>query len=101
VDDLKQILKAVLNTYSGEGLNGYSQLTANVDETMFTSVSVGTLKGRQFAFVDLLVRLVDGKIVIDEDRNSDPLVDDLVRAGIPRVQIILAYAGEPVSAPIG
>jgi hypothetical protein len=38
---------------------------------------------------------VGNRIVIDHDANSDPLVEALLEAGIPRDQIVLAYAGEP------
>ena len=96
MDTLKQILKQTLAGYTGEGLNGYSYLTSTSDEQVFTSVSVGVNQGKQFAFVDLLVRLVGEYIVIDYDANSDPLFEALLEAGIPRRQIVLAYTGEAV-----
>ncbi|SRR5258708_21818074 len=96
MDSLKEILKRVLADYTGEGLNGYSYLTSTPDERVFTSVSVGHAQGKQFAFADLIVRLIGNYVVIDHDANSAPLVDALVEAGIPRSQIILAYAGEPI-----
>jgi hypothetical protein len=34
--------------------------------------------------------------VIDDDRHSNPFYEALMQAGIPRDQIVLAYAGEPV-----
>jgi len=94
MDPLKDILKQVLAGYTGEGLNGYSYLTNSPDERVFTSVSVGRMDGKEFAFADLIVRLVGNHIIIDHDANSDPLVDALVQAGIPRNQIVLTYAGE-------
>jgi hypothetical protein len=39
-------------------------------------------------------RVVGDYVVVDEDITDRPLWKELVRAGIPREQIILAYAGE-------
>lgn len=48
------------------------------------------------AYVVVMARVMGDYIVIDEDRSFDkPLVDALIHnGGIPREQIILAYAGE-------
>ena len=43
---------------------------------------------------------MEGHIVIERDVNDKPLVDALLQAGIPRKQIVLAYAGEPVNEPV-
>jgi predicted NBD/HSP70 family sugar kinase len=96
MEGLKETLKQVLEGYTVEGLNGYSYLTTSADDKTITSVSIGYLDGKQFAFVDLLVRLIGDRIVIDHDANSAPLVDALMEAGIKREKIVLAYAGEPV-----
>ena len=43
----------------------------------------------------LMARVVKDKVVIDEDKTDKPLYEALMaNAGIPRSQIILAYAGE-------
>ena len=96
MDKITQILKNALAKYEGEALNGYSYLTESLVHQMFTIVSVGEYKGKQITFTDLVVKIVGNKIVIIEDRNSDPFYEELLEAGIPREQIILAYAGEPV-----
>jgi hypothetical protein len=36
-------------------------------------------------------------VITEEDLTDRPLVDALVRAGVPRDKIVLAYAGEPIS----
>lgn len=46
--------------------------------------------------VVVMARVVGDTVVIEEDRTDHPLVDALVQAGIPRHQIILAYAGETI-----
>ncbi len=46
--------------------------------------------------MSLLVRMLGETIVIEHDQNDKPLFEALVQAGIPRTQIVMAYAGEPV-----
>jgi hypothetical protein len=94
--DTMKILLAVLNEYAGEAENGYSYLTANHAQTLFVIVSIGNYKGKHLAFTDLMIHIIDDKIIIDEDRNSRPFYEALMEAGIPREQIILAYAGEQI-----
>lgn len=48
------------------------------------------------AGIVIAARIINDKVVIDEDITDRPLVEELLRAGIPREQIVLAYAGEPV-----
>lgn len=45
----------------------------------------------------ILVAHVDNnKIIIDTDLTEKPLYDALLQAGVPREQIIRAYAGEKI-----
>jgi len=92
-------LKRALEGYTGKGLNGYSCLTSSSDERVFAVVFVGYLPDKRLVDTDLIVRVVDNHIIIERDINDKPLVDALVQAGVPRQQIILAYAGEPVEEP--
>lgn len=48
------------------------------------------------ALVVVLARVVGDKVVIEEDNTDKKLIDALRQRGIPREQIILAYAGEPI-----
>lgn len=100
MDRLIETLRGVLAGYTGEALNGYSYLTESSDGTVFTVVSVGYLPNqRRMVDAGLIVRLVGERIIIERDVNDKPLVDALLQARVPRQQIILAYAGEPVEAP--
>jgi hypothetical protein len=94
--DTLKILLTVLNDYAGEAENGYSYLTANHEQTVFVIASIGNYKGKHLAFTDLIVRIMEDKIVIGEDRNSKPFYKALMDAGIPREQIVLAYTGEAI-----
>lgn len=97
MDTLQQTLRSVMSGYAGKALNGESWLTEGDDGQMFTVVSVGEVKGKEFVDAGLIVRLRGEHIIIDHDANSKPLVDALTQAGIPRGQITLAYAGETIN----
>ena len=96
MDTLKEALESVMAGYAGQDLNGHSYLTRSADGQVFTVVSIGTIRGRQFADTNLVAHVTNDRIVIDHDVNDKPLVDALVAAGIPRQQIVLSYAGESV-----
>ena len=46
------------------------------------------------ALVVLMARVVGDKVVIEQDSTDRPLYEELLRCGVAREQIILAYAGE-------
>jgi hypothetical protein len=96
MDRLIETLRNMLEGYTGKALNGYSYLTENKDGTAFTVISVGYLPDKRIVDAGLIVRLVEDQIIIERDVNDKPLVDALLQANIPRKQIVLAYAGEPV-----
>ncbi len=52
--------------------------------------------------VVVFARLWAGHIVIEVDNTDKPLMDALVQQGVPREQIVLAYAGEtlPDKTPV-
>jgi hypothetical protein len=80
---LTTILENEMLAYAGRGANGYSFAKFIFQEKNYVETS-------------LLARIVGEKIIIEDDKTNKPLVDALVQAGIPREQIVLAYAGEKV-----
>lgn len=96
MDKLRDILAKEITAYAGEMLNGYAYLLVSEDRNVFTVVSIAKIKAERVTQLSLLARLVDDHIIIETDDSNKPLVDSLVQAGIPRGQIILAYAGEPL-----
>jgi len=86
--------------YAVKALNGYSYLTSSTDQQMFTVVSVAQVHDQHIVDTDLIVRLRDDQIIIERDVNDKILADALMQAGVPRSQIVLAYAGEPVEETI-
>jgi len=42
----------------------------------------------------VMARIVEDKVVINENTTDRPVYEEQMRAGVPREQIVLAYAGE-------
>ena len=82
-DVIREMLTEEMKLYAVDAVNGITLLTQSTDKSVFADAS-------------LIARIVDDCIIIEHDQNDKPLVDALVQAGIPRAQIILAYAGEPI-----
>ena len=57
-------------------------------------MSVGQVRNQHVVDAGLVARLMDDRIIIERNVNDKPLVDALLQAGLPRGQIVLAYAGE-------
>jgi CTP:phosphocholine cytidylyltransferase-like protein len=100
MDTLKQQVRDVIAGYAGKVLNGYSFWTRNDDESLYTVIDVARSHGQQIVGVSVIVRIVDNFVVIDRDQNDKLVVDALTQAGIPREQIVLAYAGEALPEPV-
>jgi hypothetical protein len=96
MDTLRTILIQELEKYAGKAFNGYSYLAVSSDQSQFVITSVGNVRGQRIVNTAMIVQLLGSFVVIDRDIFDKPLVDALLQAGIPRSQIILAYAGEPV-----
>jgi hypothetical protein len=95
MDNLIEVVEREIEGYAGEMANGHAYLTVSADRHVFTVVSVGRIQNRRITHLSLLVRVVGERVVIEVDDSNKPFVDALIQAGVPRDQIILAYAGEP------
>lgn len=96
MDRLTAILKETMIGYTGKALNGYSYLTSNEEQRLFTVVSVGYLPDKRIVETDLIAPVVGEQIIIELDLNNKLSFEGLIQQGIPRSQIVPAYAGEPV-----
>jgi XisI protein len=96
--ELKQILREAMQDYAGEALNGHLYLTSNDNEGVFTIMSIANVRSEKIVETGIVARIEYETIIIEHDISNKPLIDALVQAGIPREQIILAYAGETVRA---
>jgi hypothetical protein len=96
MDSLRTTVREVMAGYARKGINVTTFLTQNDDWTVFSVVSVARIDKKRVPGVSLIVHIIGNLIIIDRDQNDKILLDALLQAGIPREQIILAYAGEPV-----
>jgi hypothetical protein len=96
MDTLKQVLEKEMREYAGKGLNGFTHFTHSDDKSVMSLVFVGQIQERKFSSTSILARIAGDKIIIEDDKTNKPLVDALLQAGIPREQIVLAYAGEKI-----
>ncbi len=98
MDTLTQILKEEVSAYAGNGRGANILLFPILDDEHHTyAVNAVDYPTREdVAMVMILVRIVGDKVVIEEDTTDKKLVDALLRRGISRQQIILAYADEPL-----
>jgi hypothetical protein len=100
VDELTQIVQREVEDYSGPAYKSTTYYVADEKRQTYLVVIVPdddypiNLK----AGVVVMARIVDDKVVIDEDITDRPLYEELLRAGIPREKIVLAYAGERLPA---
>jgi hypothetical protein len=93
---LRQLLKQALAGYVKPAFNGYTFLTTNPKETQFVVTGISNTRHGRVVNSAIIVQLMDDAIVIEQDINDKPLVDDLQGLRILREQIILAYRGEPL-----
>lgn len=79
--ELKQILKETISKYATEGLNDYTYMTSNDDNTQYTIIAVAENNDPP-VFMNLIVHLEGDSIIIHHDAND---------------KIVLAYAGETLA----
>jgi XisI protein len=95
VAELTEIVQREVEGYAGPVLEGKSYVVYNPNQHIFTVIDVPDHFPRKFeAGIAVMARIVGDKVVIEEDIHDRPLVNELVRAGIPREQIICTYIGE-------
>jgi len=96
MDRLGEIVKQVVFEYAGGGFNLKTFPLMNDEQQVYAVNIVDTPKRKRPAGVMVLARIIDNHVIVEEDTTDRPLVDALVQAGIPREQIVLAYAGEAI-----
>jgi hypothetical protein len=97
VDELTAIVRQEVSEYAR--VRGWKSNVYYVEDDqrqIYTVIAVPTSDHPLItkASVTLLARVIGDKVVIDQDLTDRPLFEALEEAGIPRDQIILAYAGE-------
>ena len=97
--ELVDVVRREVVGYNTRGFKSRSVFLENAAEQRFCIVVVPDYEpGQRRRSTVMVMAVVQGEyIVIEEDTTDRPLWEALVRAGIPRDRIVLAYAGE--SAP--
>lgn len=54
-------------------------------------MKLGWENGKRVKYITVYVRLLEGKFWIEEDLTEDGIATDLVREGVPRTDIVLAF----------
>ena len=99
MDQLRNILVAELDKYTGEGANALVFPVYDDSRQHYALIVVDYPTRQQFAEAIIIARIVEDKIVIEEDMTDKKLVDALLQQGVPREQIVLAYDNEKAPAP--
>ena len=98
MDTLKQIVREEVEKYTGGGRGAGAILFALLDDEHHTYAvnAVEYPERSPYGGVVVMARLVGNQVIIEADATDKKLVDALLQRGIPREQIVLAYAGEPI-----
>lgn len=95
VHDLTAIVAHQVADYAdADDWQARSFFIADLERQIFAVIGIPDLPRPFPARVDVMARLVGDKVLIEEDTTDRPLYEALVRAGIPRENIICIYRGE-------
>jgi transcriptional regulator of nitric oxide reductase len=81
--NVRQIVQTVLESYTGRAANGHLALTVSPDSSLFTVVGFGSIKGKQFINMGIVVRVQDDLVIINRDQTDRSVYEALVAEGIP------------------
>lgn len=89
---IKQQIRCYVESFSVGANLGVEELDLFDDERgHYQWVSLGWENGKRAFYTPLYVRLRDGKFWIEIDTTEDGIATDLVREGVPREDIVLAF----------
>jgi hypothetical protein len=94
--ELKSIVREEVEKYAGDGRGINLLLFPILDDVRqtYTVAAVDYPQRETYASIVVLARVVGDQVIIEEDTTDKKLIDALIQRGIPRTQIVLAYAGE-------
>jgi hypothetical protein len=99
VDNLVETTREEVRKYAGQGEGIGLKLYPTLDDVrrIYTVIAVHTLPADEHSTgIVVMAQVMDEHVVILADNTDKPLVDALMQKGVPREQIVLAYAGESV-----
>ncbi|MBZ0306890.1 MAG: XisI protein [Anaerolineae bacterium] len=95
---ITDIVREEVEKYAGETVHSALYPIFDEGRQIYTVLRVKSHPENQPARAVVMARVVGEHIIIEADTTDKPLVDALVQKGIPRQQIVLAYAGEKLPA---
>jgi hypothetical protein len=99
VTELHQVVEREVADYVRESPNATLYFLTDKRNPLFTTIAVPQARGER-SLVVVMAKIENDQVIILADITDRPLVDELVRAGIRREQIVLAYAGEVPRPPV-
>src|SRR5262245_34756290 len=95
VDVLTETVREVVTAYATKGYNGSGEpskqyYVENTTEHIFCVVAPYDPSDPK-ALLVIMARIVNNQVIIDHDQTSVSLYSELVRAGIPENQIVMAW----------
>jgi len=91
-DLIKSHLTAIADLVNRRPIPGVDTVCVFDDERgHYLLLKTGWAKGRRVRGMTLFVRLREGKIWVEEDWTEEGIATDLVRAGVPPTDIVLAF----------
>jgi hypothetical protein len=97
MDNLVRITRDEVHKYAANGEGVCLRLYPILDDVsqIYTVNAVHLVPNQERSTGIVVMARIEGDyVVIEEERTDKPLLDALLQQGIPREQIILAYAGE-------
>jgi hypothetical protein len=90
---LAEIVQHELEQYAGNTHDATLYAVSDTQQKIYTVICVPENEAERPAWVMLMARVIDNKVIVDEDTSLDkPFYEALMKnANIPREQIILAY----------
>lgn len=100
IPTLVEITRREVDMYAGNSFKSTTYFVADELKRLYVVISVADLPRPWLPRVEVMAQVIGKKVIIIEDNTDKPLVDALmINGGVPRDQIILAYAGEPIPSP--
>jgi len=93
--ELIAIVQREVEDYArGETLRAITYPVSDTGRQTYAILVIPDYPRHSRAAIVVAARVVGDSVIIDEDITDRPLWEELVRAGIPREKIVLAYVGE-------
>jgi hypothetical protein len=96
VKEYREIIKRLLREredFARPSLPEGLEVTCLFDDatSQYALMTLGWMQCERVSGTTLLLRIKDGKIWVEEDWTDAPIVADLIEAGVPKADIVLAF----------